>query len=194
MTLTDSYTTTARRAESVLTDALDSWKNGLNALAAPLQSIPGNVNLGNIPRFDAADAVELQFKVVKRVVDVNYGYARQLAEASNTVSGAVRQHLEGLNSVVLEQLQSVSRATQSAVDTLEETVRDTADDAVRMQRDARQAAEKAERRKAARDAAREQYGSLNKSELSDEAAKRGLSKTGTVDELIERLVADDISE
>jgi len=156
MTSIDSYATTARHAESLFTDALDTWKNGLTVFAAPLQAIPGNGNLRNLPQFDAAEAVELQFKVVRRVIDVNHGYARQLAEATNTVSDAVRQHVEGLNSAVLEQLQSVSQASESAVDTLEESVRGTANKTVRVQREASQTVEKAEpdQRKAARDAAR----------------------------------------
>jgi tRNA uridine 5-carbamoylmethylation protein Kti12 len=185
MTLTHDYAATTRRAESVLTDALDNWKNGLNAITAPLQAFPSNGSLPTFPQFDAAEAVELQFQFVKRVVDVNYGYARQLAEATNTVTDAVRQHIEGLSSAVLEQLQSVSEATQSAVDTLEDSVRETADEAEKAER---------EQRKAARDAAREHYRSLTKNELSDEAAKRNLRKTGTVDELVERLVADDTSK
>jgi hypothetical protein len=196
MPLTYDYNATTRRAESVLTDALDNWKNGLNAFTAPLQALPSAGSLPNFPQFDAAEAVELQFNFVKRVTDVNYGYARQLAEATNTVTDAVRQHLEGLNTAVLEQMQSVSQATQSVVDTLEDSVRENADEAERVQRETRQEAEKAERneRRNARNAAREHYRSLTKSELSDEAAKRNLRKTGSIDELVERLVEDDTNK
>jgi hypothetical protein len=189
MTLTHDYAATTRRAESVITDALDSWKNGLNAVTAPFQAFP---TARQFPKFDAVEAVELQFQFIQRVVEVNYGYARQLAEATNTVTDAVRQHIEGLNSAVIEQFQSVSEATQSAVEHLEESVRETADEVERSERAARQKAAKAEReqRKQARNAAREPFLSLTKSELSDEAAKRNLPKTGTVNELIDRLAED----
>jgi len=191
MTLTQDYADTARRAESVFTDTLETWKNGLDAFTAPVQAFVPST--GTFPQFDAAEAVELQFKFIKRVVEVNYEYARQLAEASNTVSGAVRQHIEGLSTAVFEQVQSVAEATQGVVEDLEESVRETADEVERVQREALQASEKVEReqRKQARNAAREHYRSLTKNELVDEAAKRNLRKTGTVDELIDRLVEDD---
>jgi hypothetical protein len=185
MTLTHDYATTARRAESAVTDALDTWTSGFNAITAPFQALPSTGSFPTFPQFDAAEAVELQFKFVKRLTDVNYGYARQLAEVTNTVNGAVREHLEGLNTAVIEQLQSVSQITQSAVDTVEESVRESAAEAEKTER---------AQRKAARTAAREHYRSLTKNELSDEAAKRNLRKTGTVDELVDRLVADDTSK
>jgi hypothetical protein len=193
MTLTQDYAATTRRAESVLTDALGFWKNGLNTFTAPLQAFPST---STFPQFDAAEAVELQFRFIKRVTDVNHGYATQLAEATNTVAGAVRQHIEGLNSAMFEQLQSVSEATQNAVGTLEASVRDTADETERVQRQARAEAEKAEReqQRQARKSAREHYRSLSKSELADEAAKRNLPKTGTIDELVDRLVEDDTAK
>jgi hypothetical protein len=190
MTLTQDFAASTRRAESVLTEVLDSWKNGLNAFTTPLQAFPST---DSFPRFDAAEAVELQFKFIKRITDVNYEYARQLADATNTVTGAVREHIDGLNSAMIEQFQSVSGVAQSAVDTFEDSVRQTADEVQRVQREAQQQVEKAERdqRRQARNAAREQYTSLTKNQLAEEAAKRNLPKTGTVDELVDRLVKDD---
>ena len=48
--------------------------------------------------------------------------------------------------------------------------------------------------KQAREQAREPYEGLTKAELSDQLAERGLPKTGTVEELIERLVGSDNSD
>ena len=182
MTLTHHYAASTRRAESVFTEALETWKKGLDAVSGPLQALPTS---GNFPQFDAAKAVEQQFKFFQKVVDVNYGYAYQLAEATNTVTGAVRQHIEGLNTAMLEQIQSVSEAAQSGVEDLEESVRETADKAERAER---------EQHRQARKAAREHYRSLSKDELADEAAKRNLPKTGTVDVLVDRLVEDDTNK
>jgi hypothetical protein len=54
-------------------------------------------------------------------------------------------------------------------------------------------ARKAEREQArqAHDQARERYEGLTKAELSDQLAERNLPKTGTVDELTERLIEAD---
>ena len=48
-----------------------------------------------------------------------------------------------------------------------------------------------EQAKRAHDKARERYEGLTKAELSDQLDKRDLPKTGTVDELVERLVEAD---
>jgi hypothetical protein len=193
MTITQGSAPAARRAESVLADALDNLRNGLQALTSPFQTIP---SAGNLPRFDAEEAVELQFNFLKRMIDVNYGYARQLAEATDTVSGAARERLEELSTAMVEQLKSVSQATQGAVDGIEETVRETAEEAARLQRETQRQAEKAEQeqRRQALKTARANYRSLNKKELSDEAAKRDLPTSGTVNELVERLVENDANK
>ena len=135
MTLPTDYTATTRRAESVLTGALDNWKNSLNAVTAPLQALP---TVGNFPQVDAAEALERQLKFLQQVIEVNYGYARQLAEATDTVSDAVRQHIEGLNTALLEQVKNVSETTQRNVESLEETLHETADQAERLQRETRE--------------------------------------------------------
>ena len=110
MTLAHDHAVAARRAEWVFADALDSWTNGLFAFTSPFGSFPGMGTFPHfdVPYFDAAEAVELQFKFVKRVVEVNYEYARQLAEATNAVTGAVRQHIEGLTTALFEQVHSVA--------------------------------------------------------------------------------------
>ena len=72
-------------------------------------------------------------------------------------------------------------------------MREQADEAEEAaQKQVREAA-KAERleRKEAEEKARAPYANLTKAELSEQAAKRDLPKTGTVDELIDRLVEAD---
>src|SRR3954451_17045061 len=142
MTITPDYTTPTRRAESVFTDALDAWRNGLYALTAPLQAFPTSQTF---PQFDLSEAVERQFKLIQKVVDVNHGYAVELAAASNTATGAVRKHIEGLNAALLEQVHSVSDLAQDSLANFEGSVRETADHFERVQRDAREQVEQAER-------------------------------------------------
>ena len=196
MTVTDTYAANTRRAESVFTNALDGWKNGLNSWTAPFQALPSTPQF---PQFDVAEILDQQVKVLQQFIDVNVEYARQLAEASNTVSGAVRQHIDGLSSVLLHQIQTVSETLQGTVETFEESVRETAEQAEQAQREQAEQAERAEREKRQqaqkverekRQQVREHYRALTKNELSEEAAKRNLPKTGTVDELVDRLVQD----
>jgi len=193
MTVTDNYAANTRRTQSVLTNALDGWKNGLNSWTAPFQVLPAT------PQFDVAEVLERQVKVLQQFIDVNVEYARQLAEAGNTVSGAIRQHIDGLSSVAFNQIRTVSETLQGTVETFEESVRETAEQVEQAQREQaekaeqeerekRQQAQKVEREK--RQQVREHYRDLTKNELSEEAAKRNLPKTGTVDELVDRLVQD----
>jgi hypothetical protein len=186
----EDFAANARRAESILTSAMDTWKNGLDSVTNQFRAFP---SVGNLPQFDATEAVERQFAFITQVVELNHQYARQLAEVTNTLTGATRQQIESVTGAVRDQFQSAAEATRGNVDQFEQTVRDTAEQAEQAQRQQASDAAKAERqeRKQAQDQARERYQSLTKTELADEAGKRNLPKTGTVDELVDRLVADD---
>jgi hypothetical protein len=190
MTVTYNYADTTRRAESYINEALDGWRSGLNNWIAPFQAVPA------IPQLDVVEAVERQTKVVQQFVDVNAEYFRQLAEAGNTVSGAVRQHFDGLSDVWYNQVQTVSEVAQGTVQTFEESVRDSAEQAEQAQRDQAKQTQREQAAKVQREAreerqqVRDHYRGLNKNELAEEAAKRNLPKTGTVDELVDRLVED----
>jgi hypothetical protein len=192
---------TPRRAENLLTSTLESWKRGVSTVTDQFQAFP---TLNVLPQFDATEAVERQFAVLNRVVDLNHAYARSLAEVANTLTGVTGQQIDSVSSAVREQVQGVSDAARSGVDTLERTARDQAAQAERAVAAAGEAAEEAQRQqvreaerqqaKQAHDQARERYQGLTKNELSDEAGQRGLPKTGTVDELIERLVENDTTD
>ena len=197
----EDFAANARQADSVLTSAMDAWKNGLDSVTNQFRAFP---SVGNLPHVDATEAVERQFAFIQQIVELNHQYARQLAEVANTRTGATRQQIESVSGAVRDQVQTVAETARGTVDELQRTVRDTADQAERTQREAREAAEDAQRqqerdaakaerqdRKQAQDKARERYQSLNKTELADEAEKRNLPKTGTVDELVDRLVAAD---
>jgi hypothetical protein len=186
VTVPTDYADTPRRAENLLTSTLQSWKSGVSTVADQFRAFP---TLNTFPQFDATNGVERQFAVIKRVVDLNHEYARSLAEVANTLTGVTRQQIDSVSSAVREQVQGVSDAARSGVDTLERTARDQAAQAERAEAEAREAAEEAQRQQA-----RERYAGLTKNELSDEAGQRGLPKTGTVDELIERLVENDTTE
>jgi hypothetical protein len=195
------YADIPRLAENQLSSTLESWKSGVSTVTDQFKAFP---TFNVLPQFDATKAVERQFAFIKRVVDLNHEYARSLAEVANTLTGVTRHQIDSVSSAVREQVQGVSDAARSGVDTIERTARDQAAQAERAEAEAREAAEEAQRQQAreaarverqqakeAHDQARERYQGLTKNELSDEAGKRGLPKTGTVDELIERLVEND---
>jgi len=201
MTSTFDYADTARRAESAITTTLDTWRSGVTTVTDQLRAVP---NTGPLPRVEVTDVVERQFALIQQVVDLNHGYARKLAEVADTLTGATRDQIESVTGVVRDQLRNVSDVARAGVDTVERTVREQADQAEQAERHAAEAAEAAERqqareaakaerqeRKDAQDEAREPYRTLSKVELSEEAGKRDLPKSGTVEELIERLVEDD---
>src|SRR4051812_14700571 len=146
----EDFAANARRAESVLTSALDSWKNGLDSVTNQFRAFP---SVGNLPQFDATEAVERQFAFIQQIVELNHQYARQLAEVANTLTGATRQQIESVSGAVRDQIQSVADTAQGNVDKLEQTVGDdTTDQAEQTQREARKQAEEAERQQE-RDAA-----------------------------------------
>jgi F0F1-type ATP synthase membrane subunit b/b' len=187
------YASTTRNAQNVLSTTLDSWKDGLTSVTDQFRSFP---TVGNLPQIDVTEAVERQFAFIQQVVDLNHRYARQLAEVANTLTGATRQQIESVSTAVRDQVKSVSDVARNGVDTVEQTVREQADQVEQAERQQARDAAKAERqeRKEARDTARERYEGLTKAELSEQVAERDLPKTGTVDELVARLVEDDTKD
>lgn len=190
MTSATDSTATARSGEQALTTVLDSWKDGLSTLTDQFRTVP---SFGALPQVDGTQVVERQFAFIQQVVDLNHQYALNLAQAFNDLNGVTSQHFERVGSALRDQVQAVSAAVQSNVDDVEQAARSQADRVEQEQAQAAKDAAKAERqaRKDAHDQARARYEGLNKAELTDELGKRDLPKTGTVDELVERLVADD---
>jgi hypothetical protein len=190
MTSAIDYAAATRTAQTALTSTLDSWKDGLNSVTDQFRALP---TVGAFPQVDVTGAVERQFAFIKRIVELNHQYARQLAEVADTLTGVTRSQIESVSSVVREQVTSVSELARTGADTVEQTVREQADEVEAAERQQARDAAKAERqaRKEAHDKAREPYVALTKAELVELAAKRDLPKTGTLGELVERLVEAD---
>jgi len=190
MTTNTDYAETARRVENAFTTTLDTWKNSLNSVTDQFRALP---TVPAVPQVDATEAVERQFAFFKQVFDLNHDYAIKLAEVANTLTGVTRQQIESVTTVVREQAQSLSEVARTSVDKVEQTVAEQADQAEKAEREVRAEAAKAERveQKKAQDDARARYEGQTKAELADEAGKRNLPKTGTVEELVARLVEDD---
>jgi hypothetical protein len=120
--------------------------------------------LPGLPQVDLVPMVERYFEFVQRTVDISRDVTLKWAQAAGSLSGTVR-----------EQAESVGKKAEQAG-------QDVAREARRVER---------EQAKRAHDKARERYEGLTKAELSDQLDKRDLPKTGTVDELVERLVEAD---
>lgn len=202
MTLNDEYTITARRVEGAVAKVTQAWAENAQKATdqfrfAALPSLP------SLPT-DPTSFVEQWFDFSERLTRVNRQYALNLTSAANTFGGAVRQHLEGLGDAVRDQVQAVSHTTQDQLEKVadaeqkqieqaEQAERDRIEQAKQAEREQARESRNAERQKARqeRQAAHERYQGMNKTELTDELAGREMPKTGTVDELIERLVDAD---
>src|SRR3954451_16076486 len=151
----EDFAANARRAESVLTSALDSWKTGLDSVTNQFRAFP---SVGNLPQFDATEAVERQFAFIQQFVQLTPQHARQLAEVANTLTGATSQQIESVSGAVRDQIQSVTDTARGNVDTFEQTVHDTAEQAEQAQREAREQAEEDQGQHASRSAKADRHG------------------------------------
>ena len=188
MTLNQEYTATAARAEGAVAEVTNAWAENIQKATGQLRSPV----LPAVP-IDPTAFVEQWFDFTDRLTRVNRQYALDLSSVVNTLGGAVRQHLEGLGEAVRDQAQAVSQTTKDQLEKVADTQREQAEQAKQEEREHVRQVRNAERQKArqARQAAHERYQDMTKPELVDELASRELPKSGTVDELIERLVDAD---
>lgn len=203
MTLNDQQTANGRRPERAAAMVTDLWAENIEKAGEQFRA----PTLPQLPT-DPMVFVEQWFDFTDRVTKLNREYALHLTSVVNGLGEAARQHLQGLNEAVRDQVQSVSHTAKDQLTQFAGAEREQAEQAEQAEADAEQAeaeqAEKAEREQARqaraaerqkareeRQAAQERYQGLNKSELSEELARRELPKTGTVDELVERLVDAD---
>jgi hypothetical protein len=128
------------------------------------------------------DVIEQNRRIARNLVQVNIDYVKELA-------GAVRNHVTGLAGIVADEVVTTAKLANAQAEKAEEAAIDQAEEIVRAER-----AEVRRQKRAARDAAAERYAEMTKVELSDELETRGLAKTGNVDELRERLIANDLQD
>ena len=171
--MTRHYSDAASQARNAADKTADLWTQGAQGLTG---LVP------RLPQIDLIPAVERYFDLVQRMVDVNRFLTVKWVQAAGTLTGVVRNQAESAADAVREMPASVGHVVHEQAAKAEQAE----------QQRARQA-RKAEREQArqAHDQARERYEGLTKSDLSDQLAARDLPKTGTVDELTERLIEAD---
>jgi hypothetical protein len=171
-TLTKQYSTAANQARTAAEKTADLWGQRARTLAD---------RLPELPQIDLVPAVERYFDLVQRTVDLNRRLAVRWAEAATALPGAVRERAESVGEVARDK---AATAEQSTHEHAERASHELAREARKIER---------EQARKAHAMARERYEGLTKAELSDLLAKRGLPKSGNVDELVERLVEADNS-
>ncbi len=204
--MTRQYSAVASQATEAVEKAADSWAQGVRKLADRFPVVP---------QVDLVPAVERYFDFVQRAVDLNRGITLRWAQAAGTLSGAVRERAESAGQVALHRAESAADVVRERAESFEQAAARQAEQVERVaarqadqaERAAARQADQAEQagqelahearrleREQARQAhqrARERYEGLTKAELSKQLAQRDLPKSGTVNELIERLVEAD---
>jgi len=187
VTSTESYTAAASSTRQLTDQSVEAWKRGAKTVADQAASV------SQLPTFDLTEPVARYFEYVQMTVDLNRSLVTRWAELVTSMSGAVKEQAEKVSSIVAEQTDTVAKAVTDQAAKAEELAQQHADAAEQADKEQARLARQAERAaaKAAHDQARAEYEDLTKAELADQLAERGLPKSGTVDELIERLVSAD---
>jgi hypothetical protein len=170
--LTKQYSIAASQARSAAEKTAGLWNQGARTLVDVLP---------DLPQIDLVPAVERYFDFVQRTVDLNRDVALKWAQAASALPGTVRERAESVQEAARDKAAS---AEQAAHENAERVSHELAREASKMER---------EQARKAHAMARERYEGLTKAELSDLLEKRGLPKSGNVDQLIERLVEADNS-
>ncbi len=149
--------------------------------------------LPGLPQVNLVPVVERYFDFVQRTVDISRDLTLKWADSAGMLSGAVRDQAESVSGLVRKQAESARELVHEQAGQAEQAARAQAGQVEAAEKELAREARKAEREQArhAHDKARERYEGLTKAELSDRLDQRHLPKTGTVDELVERLVEAD---
>ena len=182
---TERYRAAASRSAGTVEKIADFWTQSAQKLSDQLPA--------GLPKIGLVPVVERYFEFVQRTVDISRDLTLRWAEAADTLSGTVREQAESASERVREQAESARGFVHEQADKAEQAALEQADKAEEAQKELAREARRAEREQARRahDKARERYEGLTKAELSELLEKRNLPKTGTVDELVERLVEAD---
>lgn len=199
-TINRQYSIAASRVGDAAEKANSLWTRGVRQVTDRALVRP------KLPQVDFVPPVERCFDFVQRTVETNRGRTVRWAKSATTLSDTVRQRAESAGDVLRDRAESVGVLVRGKAGAVEQAARD---ESVRAAKVVRQQAEETERtdKERARDArvierernrqvnqrARQRYQGMTKSELSVLLERRGLPKTGSHDELVDRLLEADAS-
>ena len=171
MTSTKPYIAATTQARKVTEKSIEAWRNGAKTFTDQLERV-------RFPTIDLTEPVTRYFDSVQRAVDFNRDLATRWAELVTTLSGSVREQAAKVTGIVNDQTNTIADLTVKAAEKAEEISKKQADTVEHAKKDQAQQA-------------REPYEGLTKAELIGRLTERGLPKSGTVDDLIGRLVSAD---
>jgi len=167
MSTHDDYTNTIRRSQEAWSGALETFaQNVQNAFGQSGKSFGVTDPSAAIDQaFDFwQQTLESQREMTKQFVGISVAAGKKAREQTESIGTAIREQAESAGTAIREKTESVARAA----------------------REQAKAADGAERDRAAK-----KYEPLTKEALQDELGRRNLPKSGNVDELRDRLIADD---
>jgi hypothetical protein len=187
---TEGYTASAAQAREATEKSVESWKRNVRTFTDQAGLVT------RLPRVELTEPVTQYFQLLQQFVDANRELATRWAEIVDSLTGTVREQAEKVSGAVVDQVDAVADVATDQARKAEELANEQAEQAEQAAKEQEREVKRAERAaaKQAREQAREPYEGLTKAELSDQLAERGLPKTGTVEELIERLVGSDNSD
>ena len=171
MTSTKPYIAATTQARKVTEKSIEAWRNGAKTFTDQLERV-------RFPTIDLTEPVTRYFDSVQRAVDFNRDLATRWAELVTTLSGSVREHAAKVTGIVNDQTNTIADLTAKQAEKAEEIAKKQADTVEHAKKDQAQQA-------------RQPYEGLTKAELIGQLTERGLPKSGTVDDLIGRLVSAD---
>jgi hypothetical protein len=169
MTIQDKYIETFRQTQETWADVVKSFTNDTPwtfGQPSPLFS----------SYIDPTKAIDQAFDFWEKSLEAQRTIVKQLVGATISAGEKVREQVESVSALARQNADSFSQALREQADTVTSTLQSAADSV----------------REQAADQAAKTYDDLNKAELQDELGARNLPKTGNVDELRTRLVADDL--
>jgi hypothetical protein len=188
VTSTESYTAVADQARTAIERSARIWQQSTQQLSDQVDVVT------QLPQVDLSTAVRRYFQYLEDGFEVNRNLVQRWVEFGwssldelsriglESMTGFARGHGEAISTWISDETELAGNAVQEQAQEAERVRTEQ----VREQR----ATERKEAREAHRQA-RERYEGLTKAELADQLSDRDLPKTGTVEELIERLVSAD---
>ena len=182
-----AYTAVAGKSREATEKTVETFKQGV-------EKFTDQANMfAKLPAVDLTQPVARYFEYVQKSVDFNRDLLTKWAELLTSLSGTVREQAEKVTDIVKDQTNTVSELAVKQAEKAEDIANEQANLAEEAKKEQEKAAKAAGRAavKQAKEQAREPYEGLTKAELADILAERELPKSGTVEELIERLVSAD---
>ncbi len=193
MISTETVTATVHGGRTAVERSADLWQQSTRALTGQAAQL-----VWRLPQPDFAEVTRKYFEYLQDGLEVNKDVTLKWVGALMSITEAVRDQWQTVADFQRGHSRAISTWISNEAETLQDAAHKQAEQIDRAQLEQLEQARQAEpdRAKAQRAAASgrrlaQRYEGRTKAELVDELAGRGLPKTGTVDELIDRLVTAD---